>query len=83
MIGPVGAGISADEVRSFIGVQDEFEAAVRLVQRELALDNRDDAASVETRYPVPGASLPAATSLWRARSFIARRQLLGRWKIEK
>ena len=44
MIGPVGERVPADEVRSLIGVQDEFEAAVRLVQRELALDNRDDAA---------------------------------------
>ena len=44
MIGPVGERVPADEVRSLIGVQDEFEAAVWLVQCELALDNRDDAA---------------------------------------
>ena len=44
MIGPVGERVPADEVRSLTGVQDEFEVAVRLAQRKLALDNRDDAA---------------------------------------
>ena len=44
MIGPVGERVPADEVRSLIGVQDEFEAAVWLVQCELALDNCDNTA---------------------------------------